>query len=506
MLQELSEELKNVLGQSITSKLKSYGQFEFEGNIIIVEYLQHLWFQAKLMIVHQYYIPKSSSLYSIKESPNFQDFLSQIEAFKVTQDNDSFTVSILVDLKHDYSLKKDTFVEQLIKLKTEKPHELRNVISNSMNKYQKHYANIINNMPFNNKIEDVFQSDQAVIFLAKNSLQVHEDQKLPHIKIEQKVYFKQPKCEEKIEFNQVSSNIFSQLQKQNKAEQFQLESIINSIQTYKYFTFYQHKFLLVYYTTFLKVLEEKQEGVLIHKIDDTIINQSALFAVTQQNEHILINIEGDNMQSYPQMTHLLGKQLVNIMETDQFMEIFTETIVHENIKPNIDVYELSNKFKMGSVLLVRTKLFTNQACVYLGSDLVITVILDHNNEEQIQKNNLEQKPLSDEQAQMKENQMETEEQKQKDEENHIFQFSRFEQFYQEEKTIQEIRFKFQPYDKQELFEKALQMNKSSFQFNIYKQNSEHLAFELASGFRFSPQQKHLINKIGAVVQNIFFSK
>ncbi|KAL4471190.1 hypothetical protein ABPG72_007557 [Tetrahymena utriculariae] len=495
MLQELSEDLKQVIGQSFTSKLKNYGQFEFEGNIIIVEYLQHLWFQAKLMIVHQYYIPKSSSLYSIKESPNFQEFLEQIEAFKVTKDNDSFTVSFLIDLKHDYSLKKDTFVEQLTQLKAEKPHELRNAISNSMNKFQKHYANIINNMPFNNKIQDVFYSDQAVIFFAKNSLQLHEEQQIPHVKIEQKVYINQPKCEEKTEFNQVSSNIFSQLQKQEK---FQLESIINSIQTYKYFTFYQHKFLLVYYTTFLRVIQEKQEGVIINRIDDTITQQSALFAVNQQNEHILINIEGDTMQSYPQMTHLLGKQLVNIMETAEYMNIFTETIVHENINPNVDASELSNKFKLGSVLLYKTTLFTNQACVYLGSDLVITVILGQNNQNQ--------QPISDEQAQMKESQMQIEEQKQTDEQNHIFQFSRFEEFVQEQKTIQEIRFKFQPYDKQELFEKALQMNKSSFQFNIYKQNSEHLAFELASGFRFSPQQKHIINKIGEVVQRIFFSK
>ncbi|EAS07604.1 hypothetical protein TTHERM_00919530 (macronuclear) [Tetrahymena thermophila SB210] len=504
MLQELSEDLKKELGQSITSKLKNYGQFEFEGSTIIVEYLQHLWFQAKLMIVHQFYIPKSSQLYSIKESPNFQEFLSQIQAFKVTQDNDSFTVSFLIELKHDYSLKKDTFVEQLTKLKIEKPHELRSAISNSMNKYQKHYANIINNMPFNNKLDDVFKSDQAVIFLAKNCLQVHENQLLPHAKIEKKVYFNQPKCEEKIEYNQVSGNIFSQLQKQNKIEQFKLESIINSIQAYKYFTFYQHKFLLVYYTTFLQVIEKQEEGILIHQIDDTIIQQSALFAVTQQDEHILINIEGDSMQSYPQMTHLLGKQLVNIMETTQFMNIFTETIVHQNINSNIEVQELSNKFKLGSVLLYRNKFFTNQACVYLGSDLVITVILDH--EDQVQKDNQNQQPISDEQQQMKENQMETEEQKQNNEEQQIFQFSRFDQFIQGQKTIEEIRFKFQPYDKQELFEKALQMNKSSFLFNIYKQNSEHLAFELASGFRFSPQQKHIINKIGEVVQNIFFSK
>ncbi|CAD8212556.1 unnamed protein product [Paramecium octaurelia] len=185
-------------------------------------------------------------------------------------------------------------------------------------------------------------------------------------------------------------------------------------------------------------------------------------------------IDTDNIQLLELRLKGFPKQDMSIIfnEPDLIYKYFMRKIYH-NLNPESDPQILSNKIKVGSIILSDRSIYQH-AALYLGCDLVF-----HYTNEQF--DNVNQTRLG-----------------------HFFKPERFVVFMKGASVLTELQLVFLLRDKQELLEKALQKSNEKIEFDLTKYNCEHMVFEILTNFKYSSQiDLNIFKNVGANVAKYF---
>ena len=161
---------------------------------------------------------------------------------------------------------------------------------------------------------------------------------------------------------------------------------------------------------------------------------------------------------------LAEKDWENVFKPKLFYDIFATPIIHKKKWKEIGPDELNQIISFGSILRVtrRSGVYLH-AAVYLGWDLVIHVSIDKTNPSE------------------------------------IFSFDSFENFVGDDTEVEELRFVALKYNRDELYARAVKMNKDILVYKVLTNNCEHLATELVTGIKHSPQLENPIKMIAATL-------
>jgi len=177
------------------------------------------------------------------------------------------------------------------------------------------------------------------------------------------------------------------------------------------------------------------------------------------------------------INNLISNKVFSFIDKDFYFKNFIVKKYHKNKNwKNLDIETINNTFKFGSILLAERKIGTYfHACVFLGWDLIIHV-----------------KALSPDDIKLK---------------NSCFQFDRFENYVVNSKEIIEYINILNIYKKDEIIERAVELSNQYYEYNLYDNNCEHLAFYLTTGLKFCSQFKNFIKKFVAenmtpIIKNI----
>ncbi|KRX07320.1 hypothetical protein PPERSA_06935 [Pseudocohnilembus persalinus] len=144
---------------------------------------------------------------------------------------------------------------------------------------------------------------------------------------------------------------------------------------------------------------------------------------------------------------------------------YTRNFSGKQVK-GIEIEDLINfKLEIGSVIRVyRQQLNIWHAGVYLGHDLVIHYKIQHGKDK-----------------------------------GQILQFEQFFEFLNDSSKLQEIKFGLFKNSKDDIIERTLEYQKKDYTYSLISQNCEHIAFQLSTGMKFSPQLFNSFNKLFAFV-------
>jgi hypothetical protein len=167
------------------------------------------------------------------------------------------------------------------------------------------------------------------------------------------------------------------------------------------------------------------------------------------------------------LQYLVDKEWEQVFEPKIFYDNFTTTVVHKGPWHDVEPDKLNQLFHLGSILRVERKNGVYyHACVYLGFDLIIHVAIEKVNTTQ---------------------------------QKEIFQFDSFEKFLGEDSIVEEIRFVVPRFSKDQLYTRALEMNKELHLYKLSENNCEHLASRLTTGIKYSLQLGSSLKRIAAGV-------
>ncbi|CAD8111911.1 unnamed protein product [Paramecium sonneborni] len=159
-------------------------------------------------------------------------------------------------------------------------------------------------------------------------------------------------------------------------------------------------------------------------------------------------------------------------DPDLIYKYFMKKIYH-NLNPESDPQIISNKIKIGSIILSDRSIYQH-AALYLGCDLVF-----HYTNEQFDNINQTRN-------------------------GHFFKPERFAIFMKGTSILTELQLVFLLRDKQELLEKALKKQNEKIEFDLTKYNCEHMVFEILTNFKYSSQiDQSFFKNIGANVAKYF---
>jgi len=162
---------------------------------------------------------------------------------------------------------------------------------------------------------------------------------------------------------------------------------------------------------------------------------------------------------------LVKKQWELIFEPQFFYDSFSTRILHKKNWKDVSPEELNGTIQLGSILRVNRKNGAYfHAGVYLGWDLVIHV--------SVRKSDFSRK-------------------------REIFNFETFENFMMNSTEMEEVRFLVPRFSRNELYERAVQMNKEEVSYKLVENNCEHLASLLTTGFKHSLQLGNPLRKFVA---------
>jgi len=234
------------------------------------------------------------------------------------------------------------------------------------------------------------------------------------------------------------------------------------------FNFYGIPSIVIYSRTFYHI-----EGVpysdgnssmsLHHKIEYSYKKTFCCYLKSSNDKLDLLKKSDD--PDMPFLRYLLSKQWEFIFEPKFFYNTFSTTFIHKRDWKNMTPDELNSTLQVGSILrLVRNNGVYYHAGVYLGWDLVIHV--------SIRKGDFCRK-------------------------REIFTFDTFENFIKSDTEVEEIRFLVSRFDREELYDRALKMNKEQVAYKLIENNCEHLASLLVTGLKYSLQLGNPVRKFFA---------
>jgi len=232
-------------------------------------------------------------------------------------------------------------------------------------------------------------------------------------------------------------------------------------------------FLLHYtYENDIVISENMQDGSrnakTITRFSDKFVNHQKFFILSAKdtnNFYYPIIVTKDYSELSKKLTNLFKRNIELSFTEKIFFNNFVKVYDHNrNDWKFLDCKDLDKIFDLGSVIEVDRGAYFH-AAVYLGCDLIIHI--------HAEKGKLE---------------------------GQIFQFTEFKDFLWENSSlIREYRFLFKPFDRYEIYERAMDMNKENYIYHLSNMNCEHLAFTLAIGLNTSMQMKEITKKIGAAI-------
>ncbi|CAD8209337.1 unnamed protein product [Paramecium pentaurelia] len=276
----------------------------------------------------------------------------------------------------------------------------------------------------------------------------------------------------KIEVNQQKLELFIFLLNNNQFEEF----IEQKMQTANYFEplnlEYQHlddSILKVQYYQFKDCTFR-----IVQKLNDEFNQLIYSIEILGIENKFYSVIDTENIQQLELRLKGFPQQDLSIIfkEPDLIYKYFMKKIYH-NINPESDPYILSNKIKVGSIILSDRSIYQH-AALYLGCDLVF-----HYTNEQFDNINQTRN-------------------------GHFFKPERFVVFMKGTSVLTELQLIFLLRDKQELLEKALKKSNEKIQFDLTNYNCEHMVFEILTNFKYSSQiDSNIFKNVGANVAKYF---
>jgi len=240
---------------------------------------------------------------------------------------------------------------------------------------------------------------------------------------------------------------------------------LNDILTFNY---YGTPSLVIYSRTFYHIesipYTDGNNSLSIHHKHEYSYNKT-FCCYLKKSKNQLELLKKSNELDISFLISLVKKQWELIFEPQFFYDSFSTRILHKKNWQVMSPEELNETIQLGSILRVNRKNGAYfHAGVYLGWDLIIHV--------SVRKSDFSRK-------------------------REIFNFETFENFMRNSSEVEEIRFLVPRFSRNELYERAIKMNKEEVSYKLVENNCEHLASLLTTGLKHSLQLGNPLRKFVA---------